>query len=350
MPLTPGDPAPWFTAPTPSNPEFVFDTAAGRYVLLLFLPSDVELRAWVLKGLAKHRDEFDDKRLSAFVVVRDPETAAEAKDLRGLRWFLDLDGRISRLYGVLPEGEPERPHWLLLDPTLRVLGYAPIAKGKGIFHIIDRLPPIAEHAGTPLHAPVLIAPRIFEPELCRSLIQLHEQGAAAFSGVMRDEGDATVAVMDELKKRRDVTVTDEGLKAALRERLERRLFPLVERALGFRSTRIERYLVAAYDTDEGGIFHAHRDSFTQGTAHRKFAVTLALNDDFEGGELKFPEFGPATYRAPAGGAVVFSAALLHETTRLAAGRRYAFLTFFYDEAGARTRAAYEARQAQKEPS
>ena len=38
MPLQPGEPAPWFTAPTPSNPEYVFDTAAGRYVLLVFLP------------------------------------------------------------------------------------------------------------------------------------------------------------------------------------------------------------------------------------------------------------------------------------------------------------------------
>ena len=38
MPLYIGDPAPWFTAPTPSNPEFMFDTVAGRYVLLLFVP------------------------------------------------------------------------------------------------------------------------------------------------------------------------------------------------------------------------------------------------------------------------------------------------------------------------
>jgi hypothetical protein len=29
MPLKLGEPAPWFTAPTPSNPEFVFDTAAA---------------------------------------------------------------------------------------------------------------------------------------------------------------------------------------------------------------------------------------------------------------------------------------------------------------------------------
>src|SRR5947208_10957812 len=68
-----GDPAPWFTAPTPSNPEFVFDTAAGRYVLLVFLArDDAPANAKALRALAVHRQQFDDEKLSAFVVVRDP--------------------------------------------------------------------------------------------------------------------------------------------------------------------------------------------------------------------------------------------------------------------------------------
>ena len=37
--LFPGDPAPWFTAPTRSNPRFVFSSVAGRYVVLMFVPS-----------------------------------------------------------------------------------------------------------------------------------------------------------------------------------------------------------------------------------------------------------------------------------------------------------------------
>ena len=46
MPLSQGEPAPWFKAATPSNPDFVFDTVAGRYVLLAFLPSgEAELAA-----------------------------------------------------------------------------------------------------------------------------------------------------------------------------------------------------------------------------------------------------------------------------------------------------------------
>jgi len=344
MLLQPGEPAPWFTAPTPSNPEFVFDTAAGRYVLLAFLSqADAAGNAAALRTLAAHQALFDDARLSAFVVVRDPETAATAADMRGLRWFLDLEGRVSRLYGALEESGQERPQWIILDPTLRVIGRVQLANAAMVFDFLRGLRPPAEHAGVPLVAPVLIAPRIFEPELCRRLIALHEADGGRFTGVMRDAGDRTVAVMDELKKRRDVLVEDPALQAELKDRLERRLFPLIERGLMFTPTRIERYVVSCYDAADGAVFHPHRDSTTQGTAHRRFACSINLNEGFEGGDLRFGEFGPRTYRPPVGGAVVFSCALLHEATPVTRGRRYAFLPFFYDEAAAEVLAAYEAR-------
>jgi predicted 2-oxoglutarate/Fe(II)-dependent dioxygenase YbiX len=275
--------------------------------------------------------------------VRDPATAATAHDMQGLRWFLDPDGTVSRLYGAIGPGGEEWPMWLLLDPTLRVIGRVQIGAAQTIFDHMQRLGPPAEHAGAPLHAPVLIAPRIFEPELCERLIALHEADGGRFTGVMRDAGERTVAVMDELKKRRDVLVEDEDLQALLRERLQRRLFPLIQRAFSFGVSHIERYVVSCYDAADGAVFHAHRDSTTQGTAHRKFACSINLNAGFEGGDLRFAEYGPRTYRPPPGGAVVFSCALLHEATRVTAGRRYAFLPFFYDEAGAAVLSAYRER-------
>jgi peroxiredoxin/predicted 2-oxoglutarate/Fe(II)-dependent dioxygenase YbiX len=343
MPLTPGEPAPWFKAPTPSTPEFAFDTVAGRYVLLLFLPMASATRGHALKALAERRPLFDDRKLSAFVIVRDPETAATAKDMTGLRWFLDPDGTVSRLYGALAEDGTESPFWMVLDPALRVLATAPVDKAREMFAFLAALPAPADHAGVPLHAPVLIAPRVFEPELCAELIALHEADGGRFTGVMRDEGERTVAVMDELKKRRDVLVVDPALQAAIRERLERRLFPRIQRWLGFKATHVERYVVSCYDAADGAVFHPHRDNTTHGTAHRRFACSLNLNDGFEGGDLRFPEFGPAIYRPPPGGAVVFACGLLHEATRVTAGRRYAFLPFFYDEAGAQVRTAYRQR-------
>jgi len=345
--LLPGDSAPWFTAPTPSNPQFAFDTAAGRYVLLAFLSKDdAALNAQALRALAANRPLFDDAKLSAFVVVRDEAIAATAADMVGLRWFLDLDGRISRLYGALDDSGVERPHWVILDPGLRAMGRVQLANDPMIFDFLKRLRPPAEHAEAPLNAPVLILPRVFEPELCARLVALHEADGGRFTGVMRDEGERTVAVMDELKKRRDILVEDAALRDELKGRLERRLFPMIQRTLGFLATRIERYVVSCYDAADGAVFHPHRDSTTQGTAHRRFACSINLNDDFEGGDLRFGEFGPRTYRPPLGGAVVFSCALLHEATPVTRGRRYAFLPFLYDEAAAAVLAAYEARVGQ----
>jgi len=344
MLLQPGDSAPWFTAPTASSPEFVFDTAAGRFVLLAFLSAtDSAANAQALRALAGHRAMFDDARLCAFVVVRDSATAATAQDMVGLRWFLDLDGRVSRLYSALEDDGTERPQWVILDPTLRAMGRVQLSNEPMVFDFLKRLGAPAGHAGAPLHAPVLILPRVFEPELCARLVALHEADGGRFTGVMRDDGERTVAVMDELKKRRDVLVEDPALKAELKARIERRLFPMIQRGLGFACTRIERYVVSCYDAADGAVFHPHRDSTTQGTAHRRFACSINLNDDFEGGDLRFGEYGPRTYRPPLGGAVVFSCAVLHEATRVTRGRRYAFLPFFYDEAAAEVLAAYEAR-------
>jgi predicted 2-oxoglutarate/Fe(II)-dependent dioxygenase YbiX len=100
---------------------------------------------------------------------------------------------------------------------------------------------------------------------------------------------------------------------------------------------MERYIVSCYSAEDGGHFRPHRDNTTKGTAHRRFAVSINLNDDFEGGEVSFPEYGPRSFKAPVGGAVVFSCSLLHAVSRVTRGQRYAFLPFVYDDAAARLR-------------
>jgi predicted 2-oxoglutarate/Fe(II)-dependent dioxygenase YbiX len=100
--------------------------------------------------------------------------------------------------------------------------------------------------------------------------------------------------------------------------------------------------VSCYASEDGGHFRPHRDNTTRGTSHRRFAVSINLNSEFEGGEVGFPEYGPRTYKAPAGGAVVFSCSLLHSVSRVTAGRRLAFLPFIYDDEAARIREANNA--------
>ena len=224
---------------------------------------------------------------------------------------------------------------------LRVLATAPLAEVERVLALVKALPPVENHGGCRLHAPILILPRVFEPEFCRQLIALHQHHGGQDSGFMREIDGKTVAVLDHsFKRRADHHVEDAAVRAAARERIQCRLAPAIEQAFQFRVTRMERYLVACYDASPGGHFRAHRDNTTKGTAHRRFAVTINLNaGEFEGGELGFPEFGPRLYRAPTGGAVVFSCSLLHEARPVTAGRRYAFLPFLYDEAAAAVRLA-----------
>ena len=143
----------------------------------------------------------------------------------------------------------------------------------------------------------------------------------------------------KFKRRDDYHINDQAVSHAARARIHRRLVPEIDKTFQFKVTRIERHLVACYDAETGGRFQPHRDNTTKGTAHRRFAVTINLNDEeYEGGDLRFPESGPRTYRAPTGGAVVFSCSLLHEATVVTRGRRLVYLPFLYDEAAAKVRA------------
>jgi predicted 2-oxoglutarate/Fe(II)-dependent dioxygenase YbiX len=338
--LSVGEFAPWFSAAAPDNPDYNFNTSAGRYVLLAFLPPPGSARDRAMAAFEAHAGLFDDHKLTCFMVLRDTASIAGARNRAcGLRWFFDPDGRVSRLYGALtPEGI-EKPFWLLLDPFLRVITSAPMGDEAAIFDEVQSLPAVADYAGVPLYAPVLIAPRILEPDICRRLIAHYEAVGGAPSGVMREVDGKTVGVLDDFKRRSDAMVTDEELRKQVVLRLRRRLLPEIRRVFQFEATRLERHLVACYDSATGGYFRPHRDDETLATAHRRFAVSINLNAEaFEGGDLRFPEFGPRTYRPPTGGAVVFCCSLQHEALPVTKGRRYAFLPFLYDEAGERLRA------------
>ena len=337
----PGEAVPWFRAPALNgSPNYAFDTAGGRVVLLLFFGSAAEPAcAEALARIMAVRALFDDRQASFFGISVDPSDAAEGRirqQLPGLRFFLDYQRQLSASYGAVAEDGGYRPHWLLLDRTLRVAGRFALGEGEAALAAAAALamaPPAQDWA------PVVAVPDIFEPDLCRRLIHLYEADGGEDSGFMRDEGGKTRLILDPAHKiRRDFLIEDPELATQLNLRLMHRLLPMVERAFSFTATRVERLLVGCYEAETGGHFRAHRDNTTKGTAHRRFAVTINLNpDDYEGGDLCFPEFGPRTYRATTGGAIVFSCSLLHQAMPVTKGRRFAFLPFLYDDAGAALR-------------
>ena len=351
--LLPGDTAPWFAQRSTSNPRFVFDTAAGRYLVLCFLASGSDDHAKAAVAAARSRPGFfNDVTASFFMVTSDPADEAQGRlseFLPGHRVFWDFDGVIGSLYGALPrEITPAKTNvaarriWVVLDPTMRVMNVIPFAKDQSdipaFLSYIDSLPPPQRFAGFELQAPILVLPQVFEPELCQRLIGLYEAHGGTESGFMREINGKTVAVHDHAHKRRkDFDIEDETLIKELQGRFTRRVVPQILKAHQFKVTRMERYIVSCYAAEDEAHFRAHRDNTTKGTAHRRFAVSVNLNDDFDGGEVSFPEYGPRSFKAPPGGAVVFSCSLLHAVSKVTRGRRYAFLPFLYDDEAAKIR-------------
>lgn len=334
MALLYGDPAPSFAAAGISNPRYVFDTAAGRYLLLAIVPAGPAV-ARAVSNLERRREVFNDVHASAFVVIvgKDKGRKKRQDGIPGLRFLFDEAGEIAALYDSVGT---ER--WFLIDPALHVMAGVGTDLTEALVDRVAALPPPGRHGGFDGYAPVLLTPRIFEPAFCEQLIALYRQIGGEPSGFMREvDGVTTLMMNDQHKRRSDVIVEDETIQQQVVARLNRRLLPQIQKAFNFRATRIERYLVARYDSETGGFFRPHRDNTTKGTAHRRFAVSINLNADYEGGDLRFPEFGARTYRPPPGGAVVFSCSVLHEATPVTKGERFAFLPFLYDEAAAAIR-------------
>jgi len=348
--LNVGEPAPWFEVRSPVNPSFHFDTVAGRRIVLCFFGSAADPKSRrILDGFRARRDTFDDSNCCFFGVSVDSQDEALARvqeQLPGIRLFWDFDRRVSKLYGAASaeDSASYTPRTFVLDERLRIVANLPFSDAPeqhvaAALDAVAGLPPLNPPHLADVPAPVLIVPRVFEPELCGTLVRYYDERGGAESGFMREVDGKTVEVHNhEHKRRRDQEIVDEQLRHACMVRIHDRLAPEILKAFQFSATRIERYIVAHYASSDSGHFRTHRDNTTKGTAHRRFAVSLNLNTgEYEGGLLRFPEFGRQLYAPPAGGAVVFSCSLLHEATPVTAGCRYVFLPFLYDDDAARIR-------------
>ncbi|TAJ87337.1 2OG-Fe(II) oxygenase [Reyranella sp.] len=175
-------------------------------------------------------------------------------------------------------------------------------------------------------APVLILPRVFEPDFCTQLIRLWGKGDHKDSGVSSRYGNVNV---EELKRTEDYMIVEPMMQKAVSDRLAYRVGPELTKVFAFdRQFTFDAHVVLSYSAEGEHFFGAHRDNGAPTTADRAFAVSLNLNDDFEGGELVFPEYAGVRVSPPAGAAAVFSCSLLHKVGPVTRGRRYVLTTFF----------------------
>lgn len=352
--LTIGDPVPWFTLPSTSNPKFHFDTVGGyRIVLFFFGSSKHPNSAQIVQDFAQRQSELVELKSPFFGVSIDTEdtylsTLIDNPTYFKLLW--DFESEVSQKYGVYQVNLNSviySPTTFVLDETLRVLQVFPVDAEHPEDHVeqvlscLQELPRRNAHHPAQRQAPVLLIPKVFDRTFCDYLIRLFEADGGAESGFMREKEGKTIAVHDySFKRRRDFNLeqAEPNVLQTVNELVLRRVKPEIEKAFQFAITRFERHVIACYESEQGGFFNRHRDNTTKGTAHRRFAMTLNLNtDEYEGGCLWFPEYGTQLFSPQVGEAVVFSCSLLHEVTPVTKGKRYAMLSFFYDDHAAKIR-------------
>jgi peroxiredoxin len=188
-------------------------------------------------------------------------------------------------------------------------------------------------AAAPRHAPVLVVPRIFDPLFCTRLIEVWRRGEKRENETSRGAAgtaDYRARSDSDVKRRSDVLIPEgsNDLNLQIRDRLLRRVVPEIVKCFQSPVRSYEVARIGCYDATTGGYFRRHRDDVGDPAKPRRFALSVNLSEDFEGGGLTFPEYSQQYYRPATGGGVVFSCNLLHEAMPVTRGRRFGLFTFF----------------------
>ena len=188
--------------------------------------------------------------------------------------------------------------------------------------------------------PVLRVSKALAADVCGRLVEYHLQSAQKVQGRVGLSNSSL-----DLSLKRVVHVNaDPELGKAIDEHLVFSLLPAVERVFDYRVTHRVAYKISAYSAQASGFFAAHRDNSDPGTLFRRFALSLSLNDDWNGGGICFPEYSNRSYKLATGDALIFPASLLHRVEPIRDGDRFVLLSFLYDKQGSQVR-----RSAMKNP-
>ncbi|HEV8390664.1 MAG TPA: 2OG-Fe(II) oxygenase [Dongiaceae bacterium] len=334
-----GDAAPLVRAPDHEGKPAASDAdlVTGRPVLLLFCPSlEDETLAAGLQAFGAQADRLSALQATLFVISRNGiEANAAARKRLALPFAILADAKadIFKGYGLDPYPAVPGLTLFILDP------------GHRVARVLDRMEPAAlvAEALTELgglgasrppmrlrsHPPVLVLPRMLSLADCDFLAEIWRRKVPEYAtdgftnaGTKAERGNFKVVHDGLYGKAVEYIVQDEALQRFIDGRLRRRLLPEIKKAFQATGLKREGYRIAGYEARAGGFLNPHRDNSTPTNANRRFTMTVNLNaGDYEGGELRFREYGEELYAVERGTAVVWSASLLHEVLPVTKGRR-----------------------------
>jgi len=126
--LSVGDPAPWFTLPSTSNPTYHFNTVGGYRTVLFFFGSSKHTNSGlVLKEFCDRQKQFAILNVPFFGISVDPEDTYLADVIDNptyCKFLWDFEGEVSRLYGVCQSNDMQvlvTPTTFVLDENLHIL-------------------------------------------------------------------------------------------------------------------------------------------------------------------------------------------------------------------------------------
>lgn len=325
--LEAGDIAPAFRLTTGGGEEIdpAADHISGRVLVLLFLGPG----ATVPEGLATLAERARAMGGRCFLIAAAPKAALPKDAPTGFEPVADPEGKVAFLYGAR-----DGARIVVVAPNRHVASIG--AEAEDAAAALERI--AAQRAIATNHPPVLMLPDILSRADCQRLISIFtlqghtflEPGHGAPPAGM---GDYKMRIPEYGREDRiDHWIMTPETNAFIDDRLKRRLFPEIRKCFQYKITRREGYRIGCYEGERGGDLHGHRDNTQANVAHRRFACSINLNSEqFEGGGIRFPEFGDQEYSPQTGAGIVFSSSLLHEPMHVTSGKRYVLLAFLYGE-------------------
>lgn len=349
--IEPGAPPMLFTLTDDTNRQFSLgeDHISGGYLVVVLVPD--LLNPSVRNEIAafeQHASKFEAANAKIVIVTAQASNRVNRDAKRELKLscpvFADPTGMIFAAYGMHKKGmavTPTQMRSVVITPYRQIRCYWDIEMtndhaAKAATLIAQALPP-EEAAWTAPHAPVLIVPKVLSKQECVELIREFEKNDELQIATPQQTGqpaDFKIPVFEYNRQDRvDHVIGDKKMLTFLDQRLQERVLSMVKKVFAFNVTRRENLTIARYAGPRSGVEVGHRDNVAAAT-HRRFALSLSLNDNYEGGALVFREYGNRGYRLSRGSAIVFSSSLLHEVEEITEGVRYNILSHFFNDASA----------------
>jgi peroxiredoxin len=334
--LSKGDIAPDCVLPDVKGNEVNLrsDSVAGNPIVIMFCPRFSPPAKDLLKCFSERIESFSANGARLFAVTMDKTETASAQNLA----FPILIDRREQVFASF-SAPRDRPSTTVLRRNHHVAGILngdPQAQVAKTLLLLEDMARERETVLMHIHPPVLLIPEALSREDCASLINIFDTRGQVFvepqaAMDLMKGADYKMRIPEHMREDRiDHFFYEKPTVAFLSNRLNR-IVPEIFKAFQYRVTKYEALRMARYEGHRGGYSHGHRDNIAP-YLYRRFAMSINLNtEEFEGGELRFPEFGDQRYRPESGTAIVFSSSLLHEAMHVTAGRRFVFLAFLFGE-------------------